>query len=62
MLQPQYAIRKVQETQEGLELNALDQVLVYGNEDNFLGGNINTIKNKTDYTGQKRNWSRSRYR
>jgi hypothetical protein len=40
----QYVIRKVQENQVGLKLNATHQLLVYDDNVNLLGDNINTIK------------------
>ncbi|KAJ4443615.1 hypothetical protein ANN_05289 [Periplaneta americana] len=43
-----YAIRKVQDNRQGLELNGLHQVLVYADNVNMLGGNPQTIRENTE--------------
>jgi hypothetical protein len=44
----EYAISKVQENQEGLQLNGTHQLLVYDDDANILDGSVHTIKKSTE--------------
>jgi len=40
----EYTIRRVQVNQDGLKLNGTQQVLVYADGVNILGGSVQTVK------------------
>jgi len=43
-----YAIRRVQVNQEGLKLNGKHQLLAYADNNNILGGSVDTVKKNAE--------------
>jgi len=43
-----YAIKRVQVNQDGLKLNSTHQFLVYADDDNMLGGSVDTTKKNAE--------------
>jgi len=44
----EYAIRRVQENQDGWKLSGTHQLFIHANDVNILGGSVRTIQKKTE--------------
>jgi len=55
----EYAIRGVQVNQDVLKLNSTNQLLVYAECDNILGGSVHTMKENAEAL-KVASWSRSK--
>jgi hypothetical protein len=44
----EYAIKRVQANQDGLDLNGMHQLLAYADDINILGGSLHTVKEKAE--------------
>ena len=44
----EYAVRRVQVSQDGLKLNGTHQLLVYADDVNILGGSIHNLKENAE--------------
>jgi len=44
----EYALRRVQVSQDGLKLNGTHQLLAYANDVNILGGSMHTLKENAE--------------
>jgi hypothetical protein len=57
----EYAIRRVQENQEGLKLNGTHQLLAYADDANILGTNTKALLDASKKVGLEVNPERTKY-
>jgi len=64
----QYVIGRVQVNQDGLKLNGTQQLLVYADDNNILGGSVHTVKENGEglvvvsmETGQEVNAAKAKF-